>query len=148
MYHYWNPIEDDFQNVSITSLFRSEYSNGENPIAPPITLYTLIRLRTAFLLFWIALFFYGLLLTLIKYCMNEDFQSASKWEKLQHIIESLSMPEAYGDWDTDNDLDIDGHLKKWKKVLTEMLVMVLLQFVTNICLLIPLFITGIPRFIF
>ena len=58
------------------------------------------------------------------------------------------MPEAYGDWDTDNDLDLDGHLKKWKKVLTEMLVMVLLQFVTNICLLIPLFITGIPRFIF
>ena len=80
--------------------------------------------------------------------MNEDFQSASKWEKLQHIIESLSMPEAYGDWDTDNDLDLDGHLKKWKKVLTEMLVMALLQFVTNICLLIPLFITGIAQFIF
>ena len=25
LYHYWNPIEDEFQSVNITRLFRSEY---------------------------------------------------------------------------------------------------------------------------
>ena len=89
--------------------------------------------------------FYGVLLILIKYCINDDFKSASNWEKLQHIIESLSMPEAYGDWDTEKGLDIDGHLKKWKKVLVEMLIMALLQFLTNLCLLIPFYVTGMTE---
>ena len=79
----------------------------------------------------------------IKYCINDDFKLALKWEKLQYIIESLSMPEAYGDWDTDKGLDIDGHLRKWKKVLVEMLIMALLQFLSNLCHLIPFYVTGI-----
>ena len=142
LYHYWNPIEDEFQSVNITKLFRSEYPNGEYPVPPPTTMYTLIKLRTAFVLFWIGLLFYALLLTLIKCCINDDFRSASVWAKLQHIIEALNMPECYGDWDTDRNLDLDGHLKKWRQVLQEMLIMVLLQFVTNMCLLLPFFITG------
>ena len=146
-FHYWNPIEEEFQSIDINNLYRSDYPNREYPVPPPTTIYTLIKLRTAFILFWIAFLLYGLLLALIKHYINEDFKSASKWEKLQHILESLSLPEAYGDWDTDNDLCIDGHLKKWKKVLTEMLVMSLLQFITNICLLTPLFITGMGDFI-
>ena len=52
------------------------------------------------------------------------------------------MPEAFGDWDTDNDIDVEGHYKKWKKILAEMMIMVLLQLVSNMALLIPLFITG------
>ena len=94
------------------------------------------------MLFWLGFISYGIILTFIKYFINEDFKKATKSEKLQHIIEALNMPEAYNDWDTDNDLDLDGHEKKWKKVLTEMFVMVLLQFITNLLLLIPFFITG------
>ena len=86
--------------------------------------------------------FYGIILTLIKYFINKDFKKAANSEKLQHIIEALNMPEAFGDWDTDHDLDVDGHFKKWKRVLIEMFVMVLLQFITNMLLLIPFFITG------
>ena len=86
--------------------------------------------------------FYGIFLTLIKYFLNADFKAASRTEKLQHIVEALNMPEAYGDWDTDHELDVNGHFKKWKRVLLEMFLMVLLQFVTNLCLLVPFFITG------
>ena len=74
--------------------------------------------------------------------MNDKFYSATFGAKFQHIVEALNMPEAYGDWDIDHNLDLEGHLKMAKKVLVEMLVMVLLQFITNICLFVPLFITG------
>ena len=66
----------------------------------------------------------------------------SKGEKLQHILEAINMPEAFGDWDTDNDLDVKGHYKKWKQILAEMMIMVSLQLVSNMALLIPFFITG------
>ena len=79
---------------------------------------------------------------LIKCCINEEFEKASLWEKLQHILESMNLPEAYGDWDTNNELDVDGHFQKWWMVLVEMYLMVLLQLVSNLTLLVPFFITG------
>ena len=141
-FHYWNNITDMYQNVSVSEIFRANNKfSGERDI-PPTTLYTLIQLQTAYILFLVSYLLYGLLLSLIKYCINNDFNSASFGTKFQHIVESVNIPEAYGDWDTDNNLCLNGHLKKWRKVLVEMLVMVLLQFITNICLLIPLVITG------
>ena len=87
--------------------------------------------------------FYAFILSIIKYWINEDFQSASFGNIVQHIVESLNLPEAYHDWDTDNDLDLDGHYKKWKAVLLEMFLMVLIQLITNLGLLVPIWITGI-----
>ena len=52
------------------------------------------------------------------------------------------MPEAYKDWDTDVDLDINGHMEKWRKVLVEMLIMVMMQLFSNMSMLVPLFITS------
>ena len=86
--------------------------------------------------------FYAFILSIIKYWINEDFQSASFGSILQHLIESLNLPEAYCDWDTDNNLDIDGHYEKWKSVLLEMRLMVLMQLITNPGLLVPLWVTG------
>ena len=52
------------------------------------------------------------------------------------------MPEVFGDWDSNPDLDIQGHLKNWWKVLYEMMVMVVMQFISNVVLLVPFFING------
>ena len=52
------------------------------------------------------------MLALIKYCTNNDFNTATIGAKFQHIIEAINIPEAYGDWDTDHSLDLKGHLKK------------------------------------
>ena len=74
--------------------------------------------------------------------MNNDFKKSPMGEKIQHILMTLHCPEAYGDWDTDHDLDVAGHLKKWKSILTESLVMILMQCLSNLILLVPLFVTG------
>ena len=44
---------------------------------------------------------------------------------MSHIFEVLNNPESFGDWDNDLDLDVDGHKKKWTKILIEMIVIVL-----------------------
>ena len=63
-------------------------------------------------------------------------------ECLQHILETLNIPEVFQDWDWDNDLDVDGHLKKWNQTLREMFTMVIMQLVSNVILLLPFFVTG------
>ena len=85
---------------------------------------------------------YGLILTGIKYFLSNDFRSATVWEKLQHIVEALNIPDAFRDWDTDQDLDVAGHLSKWWKVLIEMLVMTFAQLISNLILLLPIWVTG------
>ena len=52
------------------------------------------------------------------------------------------MPEVFGDWDSNPDLDIQGHLQNWWNVLYEMMVMVVMQFISNVVLLVPFFING------
>ena len=99
-------------------------------------------LGKAFIIFWVIFLVYAVLLTLMKYCINEDFKKASVGEKFQHVIEALNLPEAFGDWDTDCNLDLKGHLEKWWKIMIEMLLMVLMQLMSNLILLIPFFVTG------
>ena len=141
-YHYWNEIELEFQSIGISQLYRSNYTDIKLPRPPSTTLYTIISFGTAYIIFWAMMIMYGLILTVIKSCLNNDFKSATFWEKFQHIVEALNIPEAFGDWDDDKDLDVAGHLNKWWKVLTEMLVMIFAQLITNMILLVPIWVTG------
>ena len=110
-------------------------------------MYTVVKLGMAFGLIGVGYFLYGLLLLAIKCCMNKGFYEASKIDKLVHITGALNLPEAYGDWDDDNNLSITEHGQRWKAILSEMLLMVALQYITNLMLLIPFFVTG-TRFIY
>ena len=141
-YHYWNEKEQNFQSISISQLYRSEYTDTKFPLPPSPTLYTVISLGTGYIFFWAMMVMYGLILTGIKYCLSNDFRLSTVWEKLQHIVEALNVPEIFGDWDNDHDLDVAGHLNKWWKVLVEMLVMTSAQLIFNLFLLVPIWITG------
>ena len=96
----------------------------------------------AFGLIGVGYLLYGVLLLAIKCCINKGFYEASKIDKLVHITGALNLPEAYGDWDDDNNLSITEHGQRWKAILWEMLLMTALQYITNLMLLIPLFVTG------
>ena len=109
---------------------------------PKSTLYTLISLKTTLYLFGVGYILYGLLLLAIKNRLNKRFYEASKMDKLQHVVESLNLPEVNNDWDVDNTLSIEEHKGLWKEILSEMMLMVGLQYLTNMMLLIPFFVTG------
>ena len=59
-----------------------------------------------------------------------------------YLLESMTMPESYSDWDADPDLDVAGHLAKWHEVFAEMFIMVLMQLISNLIMLIPFFVLG------
>ena len=113
---------------------------------PSRTNYTVISLGTSFATFWAMFLAYSIMLAVMKYFISNEFKRASFWEKLQNVIETLNIPEAFDDWDTDNELDLDGHLQKWKKVFSEMMLMVFMQLITNLMLLVPFFVTGTSKF--
>ena len=94
----------------------------------------------AFGLFGAMFLVYAILLALVKCCISKKFWLARRSEKLQHVIEVLNVPEAFSDWDAYNGDDLATHFYKWKKVLMEMLLMVLFQLITNLLLLVPFFI--------
>ena len=142
-FHYWNPYEQEFQSIKVSELYRSDYTNPEEPSKPSPTSYTGISLGYAFVIFCVMYYLvYALIIIFMKYKINSNFKSASMSEKFQHIVEAINLPEAYGDWDTDLGLDLDGHLKKWRSVLKEMLIMVLMQCISNLSMLVPFFVTG------
>ena len=88
LYHYWNPFNDQFENISIAQLFRSDYSNYSDtklPEPPSTNIYTGISLGPAFALFWILFIVYGLIITLIKRKISSDFISSSFFTKFQVI---------------------------------------------------------------
>ena len=82
----------------------------------------------AFGLIGVGYLLYGLLLLAIKCCINKGFYEASKIDKFVHITGALNLPEAYGDWDDDNNLSITEHGQRWKAILSEMLLMTALQY--------------------
>ena len=142
-YEYWNQIKQEADSVPLSDIFRTDFQEGTNlGKRPPTTVYTVISLRQAYIAFWIFYVVYGLVIFLIKLCVNKEFKKAPKAEKVQHIIEVLNIPETYGDWDTNLDLDVNGHKKKWKSILIETIIMSLMQVVSNLIMLVPFFITG------
>ena len=144
MYHYWNPFKEEFQSIHTSKVFRSDYSIyfGRFPKPPPTTNYTLITLGNAYIIFLSMFSIYAILVTVLKYHLSSDFKSASISEKVQHVIKALNNPEAFTDWDSNLDLDVNSHLRIWSKVLIEMMVMCLMQVVTNLIMIVPFWITG------
>ena len=93
----------------------------------------------AFGFFGAMFLIYAILLALIKCRISESFWKARRSDNLQHVIEVLNVPEAFSDWDSCDSDDPAVHFYKWKKVLLEMLLMVLFQVLTNLIMLVPFF---------
>jgi hypothetical protein len=141
-FHYLSAITGQYQTIPVSELFRSEYPTDGPPSPPPITLYTYITLKTAYILFGAFFVVYALLLLLIKTKISDRFASASWGEKLQHLIDVVNVPDPYKDWDSEENLEIRMQAKLWKSTLIEMFVMIGLQLLTNLLLLTPFWIAA------
>ena len=141
-FHYLSAITGQHQTIPVSELFRSNNPTDGTPSSPPITLYTYITLKTAYILFGAFFVVYALLLLLIKTKISDRFASASWGEKLQHLIDVVNVPDPFQDWDSEENLEIRMQAKLWKSTLIEMFVMIGLQLLTNLLLLTPFWIAG------
>ena len=108
---------------------------------PPYKLYTHFTLHTFYCTLGALLICQGLLIFLVKQRINSGFQTASPWAQLQHLLESLTFPDSFKDWD-EGEGGVEEHRWRWRRVATEIAVTSVIHFFSNVFLLTPIFFTG------
>ena len=143
-----NSSDAYWEAATVSTIYRSDYTDPENPIPVPYTAYTILPLRAAFALFVGLFAFQSLLVLSIKRGLSPDFRSVNWTSKLQHLMLSNIFPDSFKDWEIDNDQaaekDVDDYKKARCAVTKEVLSMIVIQLVTNLAFLTPTFITGRP----
>ena len=139
-FEYWDNYTGRTATVASSLLFRSNYTGG-TPIPPEATSYTGISLQTAYFLFLSLLTVQALIILPLKIKISKKFSEASWGSKLQHVVECLSLPETFSDWD-DAEGSVEDLRKQRREVFKEILATSSLQFITNMLLLLPLFFAG------
>ena len=164
---YWHAGTNSTQTVAFADIYRADYGGVKSPPSrehdkyseyyfnladfytelhtrvkpPPYTLYTHFTLYTFYCILGALLTCQGLLLALVKRRLNCSFQRASPWVQLQHLLESLTVPDCFKDWD-EGEGGVEEHRRRWRRVATEIAVTSVIHFLTNIFLLSPVFFTG------
>ena len=129
------------KSLPISLIHWADYSDPGNPLPPSYTLYTKITLGASFVVFIFIITIQGIANFILKMRLSQDFREAQWTSKAQHLLESVNCGDCFADWD-------DGHgspteyKKRWWNVVTETIVMIGVQFVTNLTLLIPLWVTS------
>ena len=73
----------------------------------------------------------------------------ARWQtKLLHLLESTNVPDTFMDWDDDEEDEVEiektveEYRSRWKSVLTETMGMIGLQMISNLLMLVPIFVTS------
>ena len=132
---------------SLDTIYRANYSDPQHPVPPSYTLYTQISLGTSFAVFLALLTLQGLVNLLLETKLSQEFKEAKWTSKLQHLLESANRGDSFADWDVSHGRPSE-YRRRWSNTMAETIVMIGVQFVTNMALLIPLWITSRNLFFF
>ena len=129
LYNYYNSTGDrfDFNNNSQVNMSNNA-ANGSHLQTSSQT-YTIMTYALLLPLFLTFCLIYCLLLTLLQYFMSTDFRSSTHGERVKIVLKLFVIPEANGDFQT----------REWK---LEVLLLGLMQVVSNLILLVPFFVAG------
>ena len=125
----------------LTAVYRANYTDPHHPVPPSYTLYTHISLGTSFAVFLALLTLQGLVNLLLETKLSQEFKEAKWTSKLQHLLESVNRGDSFADWDISQGRPSE-YQRRWWNVMVETIVMIGVQFVSNLALLIPLWVTS------
>eukprot|EP00092_Neocalanus_flemingeri_P080309 GFUD01100156.1.p1 GENE.GFUD01100156.1~~GFUD01100156.1.p1 ORF type:complete len:1047 (+),score=211.36 GFUD01100156.1:131-3271(+) len=137
-YSFWSETSQKILSVPFNSLYHAT--------PPSYSLYTGVELSTAFFIFWILLFIQAGLAIGAKMISSREFFKTSVGSKLLHVIFTLNIPGIYQDWDdcpVPFNLSVQHHKKKFTDVTQEMTYMGVIQWLSNMALLVPMIFTGL-----
>ena len=129
------------KSLPISLIHRADYSDPGNPLPPSYILYTKITLGASFVVFIFIITIQGIVNFILKMRLSQDFREALWTSKAQHLLESVNCGDCFADWDAGNGSPKEFK-KRWWNVVTETIAMIGVQFVTNLTLLIPLWVTS------
>ena len=105
------------------------------------TAYTGIKIGQAFGVFIGLLLLQMFVMFFVKNKMSPRFRSAHWQTKVKHILESVNRTDYFVDWERGN--GNEAQLKqRWKEVIGETSAMVVINFLFNLLLLVPLWFTS------
>lgn len=122
---------------------RWQTDEDDRPIPPSLTLYTIFTLKQYFLIFWIVLVIQTVLVFLIKQNWSkEDFKQLNFLEKVIHVVENCFIPYNVLEWENIKTGISEIHQKKMKSNFIEVVLVMVVNFIVNFILQIPMFILG------
>ena len=140
---YWNSELEAIESIPFKDLYRLDYS-VDPPQPPSISFYTGLKLKWAYLVFFILLLTQALIMFGCKYLTNEKFRQGTFTMKIRRTFQTIHVPDTVSDWD-EVDGDVDCHKERWRQTMVEMTIMIVIQFVVNMLMLTPLLYSGSIR---
>ena len=106
--------------------------------SPHYTLYTTYNLIDYFYGFCAVLIIQTIWVYIVKLKFSHAFGKSSWLEKLIHSMENIHIPYNYEEWDTEKSGDVAKHIQRMKHNTKEVMSVMIINFLFNCILLIPL----------
>ena len=129
--------------VAWSLIDRSNHSDPSLPPQPPdYDLYTGLRLRQYFLLFVLLYVLQTVAVFITKYIVVKEFRKINMIKQFAHSLENCGIVFPLQDWDVDHGT-VEEHRQRFSKVNREVIVTMVVNFLFNFVMLVPLIYTGI-----
>ena len=92
--------------------------------------------------FWILYIVHAYFNLVIKVACSPKFRRATVLQMMIHSVECVSMPAVFRDWDMD-DGSVEDHRHRHKKVMVEMTLTIIVRFIFQSVMLVPVVFTGL-----
>ena len=129
-----------------SDLFRTKFDKHGVSTLPSYTLYTFLTLGQAFGVFIGLLVLQSVMIAAVKSRFSEKFRTADWASKIHNIIANLTIPDAFRDFDeVDEDEEEktpEEYRKNWTAVCKEVFALLVLNFLSNMMFLVPIWVTG------
>ena len=120
---------------------RWNYSDPNDPEPPDYDLYTGLKLSAYFQIFILLCFLNTVVIFITKYALVNEFRRINIIKQFAHSVENCSIVTPYKDWDFDHGC-VEDHKKRFKLVNKEVVVTMIVNFLFNCSMLVPLIFTG------
>ena len=115
---------------------------------PEFTEWTVIGLGNALRVFIGLLVLQMVAMTLLKLAVSKDFREAFKAGRCssisQHLVLAVNIPDNYADWDQSEGGQAEHKMRK-SKSKSEIVAMIIVHNISNMLLIVPLWMTGNPK---
>ena len=125
-----------------SDLDRWDYSDPNNPTAPPLSSYTLLSLKDTFLAGVGLLVLHILAILIVKIIASPDFRKGGHLtNKLVHILENVNYATPFSDWD-EGDHSIPEFKTRYWSIVKEMFATFTVNILVTAVMMIPMWYTG------
>ena len=128
--------------VTISNLARVFRFTSEVQL-PNYTDYTMITLKTAYIIFWLIINIQFCVIYTSKLLTSKSFKESKLSKKLWHVLRCLLVPDFFSDWDEDLEDQRENMQEKIGKIKQEITIGCIINWIFLITNCIPLIVTGI-----